>query len=73
VDGIAHARELACRREADATGLELASRFRQRFERFGNAELLLREARPVAEQPLNVLVERAKPQLHVGARAERAQ
>jgi hypothetical protein len=53
--------------------LELASRFGQLFERLRNAELFLREPRPVAEEAFRVLVERAVPELCVNRRTESPQ
>jgi hypothetical protein len=64
------ARELAHRRKAGVAALELACRFGQLFERFRNTQLFLREPRPVAEEALRVLVERAVPEPHVNRRTE---
>jgi hypothetical protein len=45
----------------------------QKLERFGDAQLLRRETRRVAEQSLDVLVKCAVAELHVHARAERGE
>jgi hypothetical protein len=49
--------------------LEVAGRFGQLFEGFGDAELFLGESRAVAEETLGVFVERGIPEAQVGSRA----
>lgn len=56
-------------RKADGTGLKVAGGFGQHFEGFGDAELVLGEAGPVAEKSLGVLVEGREAELHVRSRA----
>jgi hypothetical protein len=63
-----NARELAHPREADSACFEFPSDLRQLFQSFGNPELLLRDSRTVAKEPLGVLLERAvaQPQVRTG-------
>src|SRR4051812_7806409 len=68
-----HARELPHGGEAEGPRLELFGCLGQRFECLSDPELIVREARAVAEEPLGVLVKGAVSELAMGSRAERPQ
>ena len=69
--GRCDASELARRRPRHARSLERARELGQLLERLGDAELLPREARRVAEEPLGVLREARVPEPNVRRRAQR--
>jgi hypothetical protein len=60
-----HARELTRRGPAEHAGLQRARQTGQRRQRLGDPQLLLRRARPVPKQPLDVLEEATKTQVHM--------
>ena len=62
-----NAGELAREGEADGAGLEVAGGFGELFKGFGDAELFLSEAGPVAEEPLGVFEEGGIPEAQVGS------
>ena len=64
-----NAGELAREGEADGAGLEVAGGFGELFKGFGDAELFLSEAGPVAEEPLGVFEEGGIPEAQVGSGA----
>jgi hypothetical protein len=68
-----HTRELTHGGPGEPARFERANQMGQRFQGFGDAQLLLRGARGIPKQPLDVLAEAAKTQVHMGRRAHRAQ
>jgi hypothetical protein len=60
-----HPRQLARGAPAEGAGLERARYVGLLLEGFGDTELLLRGAGLVTEEPLDVLVEAAKAEMHV--------
>lgn len=67
------ARELAHHRPVQRALFQRLRKRRQGLQRFGHAQLLLRRARLVSEQPLHGLAEAAKPQVQVHTRAKGSQ
>jgi hypothetical protein len=66
-------RQLAYGRPIRAADPQIVTQRGQRFQRFGDAQLLFDGARFVAEERLDVLEETGEPQIAMGLRAQRGE